>query len=157
MDPRKRNAWLVGKDFQEFGSVSVSFGGRRWRLQVWGALREAKMPAAQPGRSRAQETSRVHRVGVPRHRVTPLGFSSVDPSPRTSLGDPIEVGAIRKVQIKEPRSEPLLIASSKRRAQRTRPRGMRREVEPGPLGRQRSCHRDEQVHSHSDARHGGAS
>ncbi|CAK9053285.1 unnamed protein product [Durusdinium trenchii] len=31
----------------------------------------------------------------------------------TSLGDPIEVGAIRKVQIKEPRAEPLLIASSK--------------------------------------------
>merc|ERR1719401_67240 len=31
----------------------------------------------------------------------------------TSLGDPIEVGAVRKVQIKMPRSEPLMIASSK--------------------------------------------
>merc|ERR1719487_3241400 len=31
----------------------------------------------------------------------------------TSLGDPIEVGAVRKVQIKMKRLEPLMIASSK--------------------------------------------
>merc|ERR1712060_105337 len=31
----------------------------------------------------------------------------------TSLGDPIEVGAVRKVQIKMPRVEPLMIATSK--------------------------------------------
>merc|ERR1719145_228528 len=31
----------------------------------------------------------------------------------TSLGDPIEVGAVRKVQIKMPRLEPLMISTSK--------------------------------------------
>jgi len=31
----------------------------------------------------------------------------------TSLGDPIEVGAVRKVQIKMPRKEPLMVATSK--------------------------------------------
>merc|ERR1711933_661122 len=31
----------------------------------------------------------------------------------TSLGDPIEVGAVRKVQIKMPRPEPLMISTSK--------------------------------------------
>merc|ERR1719486_236463 len=31
----------------------------------------------------------------------------------TSLGDPIEVGAVRKVQIKVARSEPLMVSTSK--------------------------------------------
>jgi len=55
---------------------------------VWGAIREARM---QPPESTTWEC---HGTG-------------------TSLGDPIEVGAVRKVQIKQKRLEPLMIASSK--------------------------------------------
>eukprot|EP00930_Biecheleria_cincta_P026021 TRINITY_DN18413_c0_g2_i1.p1 TRINITY_DN18413_c0_g2~~TRINITY_DN18413_c0_g2_i1.p1 ORF type:complete len:955 (-),score=189.61 TRINITY_DN18413_c0_g2_i1:188-3052(-) len=55
---------------------------------VWGAIREAKMTAPE------STVWECHGTG-------------------TSLGDPIEVGAVRKVQIKSPRMEPLLIASCK--------------------------------------------
>lgn len=55
---------------------------------IWGAVREAAMT---PPESTVWEC---HGTG-------------------TSLGDPIEVGAVRKVQIKMPRLEPLMIATSK--------------------------------------------
>merc|ERR1719183_403254 len=55
---------------------------------IWGAIREALMS---PPESTVWEC---HGTG-------------------TSLGDPIEVGAVRKVQIKNARSEPLMVASSK--------------------------------------------
>merc|ERR1719434_325130 len=55
---------------------------------IWGALREGGMT---PPESTVWEC---HGTG-------------------TSLGDPIEVGAVRRVQIKMKRSEPLMIASSK--------------------------------------------
>jgi polyketide synthase-associated protein len=55
---------------------------------VWGAIREARMT---PPESTVWEN---HGTG-------------------TSLGDPIEVGAVRKVQIKMKRLEPLMVASSK--------------------------------------------
>mmetsp|Transcript_89637 Transcript_89637/g.208795 ORF Transcript_89637/g.208795 Transcript_89637/m.208795 type:complete len:956 (+) Transcript_89637:161-3028(+) len=55
---------------------------------IWGAIREARMT---PPESSVWEC---HGTG-------------------TSLGDPIEVGAVRKVQIKFPRTEPLMLASIK--------------------------------------------
>lgn len=55
---------------------------------IWGAFREAQMT---PPESAVWEC---HGTG-------------------TSLGDPIEVGAVRKVQVKMPRMEPLMIATSK--------------------------------------------
>nr|AQS99318.1 type I polyketide synthase [Gambierdiscus polynesiensis] len=55
---------------------------------VWGAIREARMTPPE------STTWECHGTG-------------------TSLGDPIEVGAVRKVQIKMKRLEPLMVASSK--------------------------------------------
>lgn len=55
---------------------------------IWGAIREAQML---PPESTCWDC---HGTG-------------------TSLGDPIEVGAVRKVQIKQERSEPLMVASLK--------------------------------------------
>lgn len=55
---------------------------------IWGAIREACMSAPE------STVWECHGTG-------------------TALGDPIEVGAVRKVQIKQPRMEPLMIATSK--------------------------------------------
>ncbi|CAK9105059.1 Highly reducing polyketide synthase srdA (HRPKS sdrA) (Polyketide synthase gene cluster 6 protein pks-6) (Sordarial biosynthesis cluster protein srdA) [Durusdinium trenchii] len=86
----ERLAYFRGSQIGQDGrSASMSApNGPAQEKCVWGALREAKM---RPPESTVWEC---HGTG-------------------TSLGDPIEVGAIRKVQIKEPRAEPLLIASSK--------------------------------------------
>jgi len=86
----ERVAFLRGTQIGQDGrSASMSApNGPAQEKCVWGALREAKM---RPPESTVWEC---HGTG-------------------TSLGDPIEVGAVRKVQIKEPRQEPLLIASSK--------------------------------------------
>lgn len=86
----ERYAFLRGTQIGQDGrSASMSApNGPAQEKCVWGALREAKM---RPPESTVWEC---HGTG-------------------TSLGDPIEVGAVRKVQVKEQRAEPLLIASSK--------------------------------------------
>jgi len=76
----------IGQDGRS-ASMSAPNGPAQEKC-VWGALREARMT---PPDSTVWEC---HGTG-------------------TSLGDPIEVGAVRKVQIKMKRVEPLLIASSK--------------------------------------------
>jgi len=76
----------IGQDGRS-ASMSAPNGPAQEKC-VWGALREARMD---PPESTVWEC---HGTG-------------------TSLGDPIEVGAVRKVQIKMKRSEPLMIASSK--------------------------------------------
>jgi len=76
----------IGQDGRS-ASMSAPNGPAQEKC-VWGALREAKMD---PPESTVWEC---HGTG-------------------TSLGDPIEVGAVRRVQIKMKRTEPLMIASSK--------------------------------------------
>lgn len=76
----------IGQDGRS-ASMSAPNGPAQEKC-VWGALREAQMS---PPESTVWEC---HGTG-------------------TSLGDPIEVGAVRKVQVKMRRSEPLMIASSK--------------------------------------------
>jgi hypothetical protein len=85
-----RIAYLRGTQMGQDGrSASMSApNGPAQEKCVWGAIREAQMT---PPESTVWEC---HGTG-------------------TSLGDPIEVGAVRKVQIKMKRLEPLMIASSK--------------------------------------------
>eukprot|EP00440_Ansanella_granifera_P052346 gb/GFBE01056757.1/.p1 GENE.gb/GFBE01056757.1/~~gb/GFBE01056757.1/.p1 ORF type:complete len:958 (+),score=244.50 gb/GFBE01056757.1/:1-2874(+) len=86
----ERLAYFRGSQIGQDGrSASMSApNGPAQEKCVWGAMREARLT---PPESTVWEC---HGTG-------------------TSLGDPIEVGAVRKVQIKEKRQEPLLIASSK--------------------------------------------
>merc|ERR1719413_171033 len=86
----ERMAFLRGTQIGQDGrSASLSApNGPAQEKCIWGALREARMT---PPESTVWEC---HGTG-------------------TSLGDPIEVGAVRKVQIKMPRIEPLMIATSK--------------------------------------------
>jgi len=86
----QRYAFFRGSQMGQDGrSASMSApNGPAQEKCVWGAIREARMT---PPESTVWEC---HGTG-------------------TSLGDPIEVGAVRKVQIKMPRLEPLMIASSK--------------------------------------------
>jgi len=86
----QRYAYFRGSQMGQDGrSASMSApNGPAQEKCVWGAIREARMT---PPESTVWEC---HGTG-------------------TSLGDPIEVGAVRKVQIKMPRMEPLMIASSK--------------------------------------------
>mmetsp|Transcript_157147 Transcript_157147/g.286121 ORF Transcript_157147/g.286121 Transcript_157147/m.286121 type:complete len:932 (+) Transcript_157147:83-2878(+) len=85
-----RYAYMRGTQMGNDGrSASMSApNGPAQEKCVWGAIREAQM---RPPESTVWEC---HGTG-------------------TSLGDPIEVGAVRKVQIKEPRLEPLMIGTSK--------------------------------------------
>jgi len=85
-----RYAYFRGSQMGNDGrSASMSApNGPAQEKCIWGAVREAQMT---PPESTVWEC---HGTG-------------------TSLGDPIEVGAVRKVQIKEKRKEPLMIASSK--------------------------------------------
>nr|AIW63286.1 polyketide synthase AS3D902 [Azadinium spinosum] len=85
-----RIAYFRGSQIGQDGrSASMSApNGPAQEKCVWGAIREAQMT---PPESTVWEC---HGTG-------------------TSLGDPIEVGAVRKVQIKMKRLEPLMIASSK--------------------------------------------
>lgn len=76
----------IGQDGRS-ASMSAPNGPAQEKC-VWGATREAQMT---PPESTVWEC---HGTG-------------------TSLGDPIEVGAVRKVQIKMKREEPLMIATSK--------------------------------------------
>jgi len=76
----------IGQDGRS-ASLSAPNGPAQEKC-IWGAIREAVM---QPPESTVWEC---HGTG-------------------TSLGDPIEVGAVRKVQIKMPRIEPLMISTSK--------------------------------------------
>mmetsp|Transcript_49295 Transcript_49295/g.154388 ORF Transcript_49295/g.154388 Transcript_49295/m.154388 type:complete len:937 (+) Transcript_49295:67-2877(+) len=86
----QRYAFFRGSQMGQDGrSASMSApNGPAQEKCVWGAIREAKMT---PPESTVWEC---HGTG-------------------TSLGDPIEIGAVRKVQIKMPRLEPLMMASSK--------------------------------------------
>eukprot|EP00413_Alexandrium_margalefii_P030530 CAMPEP_0204570198 /NCGR_PEP_ID=MMETSP0661-20131031/38172_1 /ASSEMBLY_ACC=CAM_ASM_000606 /TAXON_ID=109239 /ORGANISM="Alexandrium margalefi, Strain AMGDE01CS-322" /LENGTH=936 /DNA_ID=CAMNT_0051578369 /DNA_START=82 /DNA_END=2892 /DNA_ORIENTATION=+ len=85
-----RFAYFRGSQMGQDGrSASMSApNGPAQEKCVWGAIREARMT---PPESTVWEC---HGTG-------------------TSLGDPIEVGAVRKVQIKMQRMEPLMMASSK--------------------------------------------
>nr|AQS99236.1 type I polyketide synthase [Gambierdiscus polynesiensis] len=85
-----RMAYLRGSQMGQDGrSASMSApNGPAQEKCCWGAIREARMT---PPESTVWDC---HGTG-------------------TSLGDPIEVGAVRKVQIKTKRLEPLMIASSK--------------------------------------------
>jgi len=85
-----RYAYFRGSQMGQDGrSASMSApNGPAQEKCVWGAIREARMT---PPESTVWEC---HGTG-------------------TSLGDPIEIGAVRKVQIKMPRTEPLMLASSK--------------------------------------------
>jgi polyketide synthase-associated protein len=76
----------IGQDGRS-ASMSAPNGPAQEKC-IWGAIREGQM---KPPESTVWEC---HGTG-------------------TSLGDPIEVGAVRKVQIKMKRLEPLMIASSK--------------------------------------------
>jgi len=76
----------IGQDGRS-ASISAPNGPAQEKC-VWGAIREAQMT---PPESTVWEC---HGTG-------------------TSLGDPIEVGAVRKVQIKMKRLEPLMLATSK--------------------------------------------
>lgn len=89
-NPDERYAWFRGSQIGQDGrSASLSApNGPAQEKCTWGALREARMT---PPESTVWEC---HGTG-------------------TSLGDPIEVGAVRKVQVKMARKEPLMIASSK--------------------------------------------
>merc|ERR1712190_94855 len=86
----ERLAYFRGTQIGQDGrSASMSApNGPAQEKCIWGAIREAQMT---PPESTVWEC---HGTG-------------------TSLGDPIEVGAVRKVQIKMKRLEPLMIASSK--------------------------------------------
>merc|ERR1719210_1394587 len=85
-----RMAYLRGTQIGQDGrSASMSApNGPAQEKCCWGAIREARMT---PPESTVWDA---HGTG-------------------TSLGDPIEIGAVRKVQIKHKRLEPLMIASSK--------------------------------------------
>jgi len=76
----------IGQDGRS-ASMSAPNGPAQEKC-IWGAIREARMAAPE------STVWECHGTG-------------------TSLGDPIEVGAVRKVQIKQKRTEPLMIASSK--------------------------------------------
>lgn len=76
----------IGQDGRS-ASISAPNGPSQEKCS-WGAIREARMT---PPESTVWEC---HGTG-------------------TSLGDPIEVGAVRKVQIKMPRVEPLMVQTSK--------------------------------------------
>nr|AQS99211.1 type I polyketide synthase [Gambierdiscus excentricus] len=86
----ERWAFLRGTQMGQDGrSASLSApNGPAQEKCIWGAVREARMV---PPESTVWEC---HGTG-------------------TSLGDPIEVGAVRKVQIKMPRKEPLMVSTSK--------------------------------------------
>ena len=86
----QRLAYFRGSQIGNDGrSASMSApNGPAQEKCIWGAVREAMMT---PPESTVWEC---HGTG-------------------TSLGDPIEVGAVRKVQIKMPRQEPLMVATSK--------------------------------------------
>lgn len=86
----ERYAFFRGSQIGQDGrSASMSApNGPAQEKCVWGALREGKMSPPE------STTWECHGTG-------------------TSLGDPIEVGAVRKVQVKHKRLEPLMIASSK--------------------------------------------
>nr|AQS99293.1 type I polyketide synthase [Gambierdiscus excentricus] len=86
----ERIAYFRGSQIGQDGrSASMSApNGPAQEKCVWGAIREAQMT---PPESTVWEC---HGTG-------------------TSLGDPIEVGAVRKVQIKMKRTEPLMVATSK--------------------------------------------
>lgn len=88
--PDERWAFLRGTQIGQDGrSASLSApNGPAQEKCIWGAIREARM---RPPESTVWEC---HGTG-------------------TSLGDPIEVGAVRKVQIREPRQEPLMVSTSK--------------------------------------------
>jgi len=86
----ERVCYLRGTQMGQDGrSASLSApNGPAQEKCIWGAVREARMT---PPESTVWEC---HGTG-------------------TSLGDPIEVGAVRKVQVKMPRKEPLMIGTSK--------------------------------------------
>eukprot|EP00747_Dinoflagellata_sp_TGD_P164522 gnl/TRDRNA2_/TRDRNA2_184576_c0_seq1.p1 gnl/TRDRNA2_/TRDRNA2_184576_c0~~gnl/TRDRNA2_/TRDRNA2_184576_c0_seq1.p1 ORF type:complete len:938 (+),score=185.40 gnl/TRDRNA2_/TRDRNA2_184576_c0_seq1:75-2888(+) len=76
----------IGQDGRS-ASLSAPNGPAQEKC-IWGAVREAQMTPPE------STTWECHGTG-------------------TSLGDPIEVGAVKKVQIKMPRLEPLMISTSK--------------------------------------------
>merc|ERR1712066_101616 len=88
--PDERWAFLRGTQMGQDGrSASLSApNGPAQEKCIWGAVREARMV---PPESTVWEC---HGTG-------------------TSLGDPIEVGAVRKVQIRMQRLEPLMLTSNK--------------------------------------------
>merc|ERR1712066_748176 len=88
--PDERWAFLRGTQMGQDGrSASLSApNGPAQEKCIWGAVREARMV---PPESTVWDC---HGTG-------------------TSLGDPIEVGAVRKVQVRMPRVEPLLLGSTK--------------------------------------------
>mmetsp|Transcript_56138 Transcript_56138/g.162689 ORF Transcript_56138/g.162689 Transcript_56138/m.162689 type:complete len:634 (-) Transcript_56138:23-1924(-) len=88
--PEERWAFVRGTQIGQDGrSASLAApNGPAQEKCIWGAIREARM---RPPESTVWEC---HGTG-------------------TSLGDPIEVGAVRRVQIREKRLEPLMISTSK--------------------------------------------
>lgn len=89
-DLEERLCYLRGSQIGNDGrSASMSApNGPAQEKCIWGAVREARMTCPE------STVWECHGTG-------------------TSLGDPIEVGAVRKVQIKAPRLEPLMISTSK--------------------------------------------